>query len=180
MATRVVCVGPQTARAALEVGLPIHFVSTSGAGDGQALAKEIAQRFELDGLRVLLPRSEIGREELREGLARAGASVDVVTAYRTLPPEAGASSAIDEIRSGALAALTFASPSAVRHLMALLDVAARRAAARCIVAAVGPTTAAALRSEGLEPDVVPTRPGGVELVAALAEYVTSVQSGGSR
>ena len=53
--------------------------------------------------------------------------------------------------------------------MSLLDRAARRAVADCLVAAIGPTTAEALRKEGLEPDVVPERASAADLVAALVE-----------
>ncbi|HSN82857.1 MAG TPA: uroporphyrinogen-III C-methyltransferase [Polyangiales bacterium] len=39
------------------------------------------------GTRVLLPRAEVAREVLPESLRAAGAVVDVVVAYRNLPPE---------------------------------------------------------------------------------------------
>jgi uroporphyrinogen-III synthase len=41
------------------------------------------------------------------------------------------------------------------------------------VAAVGRTTAAALEKEGVTPEVVPSRPGGVELVEALVEHAAT-------
>ncbi|MCA9509241.1 MAG: hypothetical protein KC560_00960, partial [Myxococcales bacterium] len=40
-----------------------------------------------------------------------------------------------------------------------------------LVAAVGPTTADALRAEGLAPEVVPARPGGLALVDALVDHL---------
>jgi len=64
----------------------------------------------------------------------------------------------------------------LQKLHELLDPAARRAAADCIVAAVGATTAAALREHGIEPDVVPKRPEPRELVRALVEHVVLLRS----
>jgi uroporphyrinogen-III synthase len=71
--------------------------------------------------------------------------------------------------------LTFTSPSAVQHFHALLDDGARRAVADCIVAAVGTTTARALRDHSIEPAVVPKHPDVRELVRALAEYVSELR-----
>ena len=43
---------------------------------------------------------------------------------------------------------------------------------RLLIAAVGHTTAAALEKEGVTPQVIPDRPGGVELVEALVAYAS--------
>jgi len=82
-----------------------------------------------------------------------------------------------ELVSGGVHVLTFTSPSTVRHLCELLDDEARAALRHCTIAAVGPTTAEALRRHGLEPDVVPERPGMEELVAALARHLRARREG---
>ena len=41
----------------------------------------------LTGRRFLLPRADVGRELLSQALSEAGAEVDAVVAYRTLPPD---------------------------------------------------------------------------------------------
>jgi uroporphyrinogen-III synthase len=98
--------------------------------------------------------------------------VDAVVAYRNLAPS---EERCEELRGwlarGELDVLTFASPSAVRHLVQVVGDAGRAAIARCVLAAVGPTTARALQSEGFEVDVVPEWPDGRELVAALARHL---------
>jgi uroporphyrinogen-III synthase len=94
--------------------------------------------------------------------------VDAPVAYRTLPVPEGAAALRERLVRGALDALTFASPSAVRSFAAGLDAAARGACRRALVAAVGPATAAALREAGIEPDAVAASPGAEGLVAALA------------
>jgi uroporphyrinogen-III synthase len=53
----------------------------------------------------------------------------------------------------------------------LLDTASREACERCIIAAIGDTTADALVEAGLSPQVIPRRPEVRELVAALERHV---------
>ena len=74
--------------------------------------------------------------------------------------------------------LTFASPSAVRHFFGGLDASAREAVGRCTVATIGPVTAAAVRAEGIEPEVVPERAEAGALVEALAEHAARRESDG--
>jgi len=173
---RIVCGGPLTARAALELGLPVHLVppASAGAGDMQTLLSEIERHLAPTGLHFLLPRSQIGRDVLREGLVAAGARATPVEAYRTLPPEEGAEDAIGEqLRSGALGVLSFTSPSTVRNLvdrLGRLDDETQQGLRAALIAAVGPTTADACRAAGLEPAVVPEKPGGVALVDALIAF----------
>ena len=70
--------------------------------------------------------------------------------------------------SGSLHALTFTSPSTVDHFVDCLDDASFEAAQRCMIAAIGSTTATRLAAVGLPAGVVPERPDVQELVAALA------------
>ncbi len=172
------CVGPQTARALLDAGLPVQIMpgSAVGGADAEALLAEILEHYPPAGRRFLLPRAERGRENLRDGLVRAGATVDAVTAYRNRRPDIDGEGLSERIATGDIAVLTFTSPSTVRHLLEVLTDEARAALPERILAAVGPTTAAALRDAGLEPTVVPERPGGRELVTALVAYVAAARS----
>ncbi|HTF34766.1 MAG TPA: uroporphyrinogen-III C-methyltransferase [Myxococcota bacterium] len=165
---RVVCVGPATARAARELGLSVHLVPAQRF-DAEGLLEAIRVAIPLAGQRVLLPRAAAAREILPEGLRRAGAAVDVVAVYRTEPAPADTALLCSRLVRGEIDALTFTSPSTVRHFLACLDEAARTAARRCVVAALGPVTAAALREAGLAPDVVAERAEAGALVDALGE-----------
>ena len=173
VSARIVCGGPATATAALEEGLPVHLVprAAAGAGDAETLLGEIEGALPPAGLHFLLPRSQIGRDVLREGLQAAGARTSAVTAYCTLPPPAGVAGTLStQLQSGALGVVSFTSPSTVHNLCDRLDDAGRGALAGVTVAAVGPTTADACRKVGLEPAVVPARPGGLALVEALIAW----------
>jgi uroporphyrinogen III methyltransferase/synthase len=171
---QVFCVGQRTAQQALDVGLPVHAVAT-GRSDAEGLLAQILQAVEPAGKRFLVPRSDVGRTLLADGLQAAGADVAVVEAYRNVRPAVDSDALRRELEAGTLPVLTFTSPSAVQHFLALLDDGARRAVADCIVAAIGTTTARALRDHAIEPAVVPKRPDVRELVRALAEHVSELK-----
>jgi uroporphyrinogen III methyltransferase / synthase len=167
---RVVCVGPATAQAALAAGLPVHLVP-EGRFDAEGVLEAVLRALPPYGRRFLLPRSDAARDALPEGLEREGGVVDAVAVYRNVPAPVDAAALRARLVAGELDALTFTSPSTARRFAELLDAPARAAATRCVVAAIGPVTAAALRREGLAPNVVAERAGARELVAALAEHM---------
>jgi uroporphyrinogen III methyltransferase/synthase len=166
----VVCVGPKTAEVALSAGLPVHRVPESRF-DAEGILDEVVRSLPPAGKRFLLPRSEAARDVLPDGLRREGAAVDAVTVYRNVPADLDAGALCAALQAGELDALTFTSPSTVRRFAALLDASSREAASRCIIAAIGPVTAAALERVGLAPHVTPAQATARELVAALAEHV---------
>jgi uroporphyrinogen III methyltransferase/synthase len=174
---QVLCVGPHTAEATREAGVAVHRVPRSRY-DAHGLLDEIANHLPPEGRRFLFPRAQEAREVLPEGLSALGAQVDAVTVYRTLPPEVDAAELRTLLTEEGLDALTFTSPSTVENFVALLDAESREAAGRCIVAAIGPVTAEALRRLGLPPDVVAEHASVPDLVAALAAQVSGADAGG--
>lgn len=172
---QVFCVGQKTAEAALEAGLPVHLVAT-GRSDAEGLLAQILQAAPAEARRFLLPRSDVGRTVIADGLRSAGAEVDSIEAYRNVRPPVDVAALRQDLEAGTLAALTFTSPSTVEHFADLLDASARRAVDDCIVAAVGATTARALQEHGLRADVVPKRPDARQLVEALARHVQGLRS----
>jgi len=171
-ATRLACVGPRTARELLDRGLPVHCAASGAEGGGaEALLRALALAMDPGGRRVLLPRSHVGREALAQGLRQAGARVDALTAYRTVRPPVDGAGLRRQLVEGELPILTFTSPSTVAHFVDLLDEEARAAAGRCLVGALGTTTARALESAGLPAQVVPERPDVAGLADALSRFV---------
>ena len=163
-ALRLAAVGPATSeRLARDVRQPDLVPAES---TGEALAVALAPHVR--GKRIFLPRPAEGRPELLEGLVAAGADVVAVEAYRTLPAGPDAVRPLAEwIQAGEVDAISFASPSAVKAVVVGLG---ERAALlrRVLLAAIGPTTAAALREAGLEAGVQPARYTGLDLADAIA------------
>ena len=80
-AARVGAIGPATAAALERRGIRPDFTPSRSVS---AAALEELAGYEWSGVSVLLPAADIGRDELADGLARFGANVERVTAYRTV------------------------------------------------------------------------------------------------
>ena len=164
---RIACVGPATAEAARQAGLPVEYVAVTHTGAG--LAEELGNR--LQGARVLLPRSDRANQDLPQALKRHGAQVTEVIAYRTLRPTEVDRRNLAQIGDGAADAVLFFSPSAVQHfaerfggdqLQALQD--------KLAITAVGPVTANALREAGVRRIVLAKETTATAVVEALEHY----------
>ena len=115
---KVGAIGPATA-AALELrGINPDRVSQRIRlrGYGRSLSD-----VDLNKARVLLPRSEIGRDELATGLARLGALVDDLPVYRTVMPQESRTKALKALNDGTIDIVTFTSSSTVANLVDMLD-----------------------------------------------------------
>jgi uroporphyrinogen-III synthase len=125
---------------------------------------------------VLLPRSDRAgdRDELPRRLRGDGADVTEVVAYRTEEPDSLDDATRDMLLRGDVDAVTFFSPSAFDNFdNALGFEAMRKASSHVAFAAVGPTTAAAIREAGLEVAVEAADATPASLVTGLGRYFAS-------
>jgi len=173
--TRLFCIGERTAEEALRSGYPVHLIA-SGRSDAQALLAEIVPLLSTPGERVLIPRSRIAATTIADGLRAAGVEVDSIAFYENRRPAVELDDLRGRLVRGELHALTFTSPSTVDHFLECLDDASLAAARRCMIAAIGTTTAKRLAQVGLPADVVPAKPDVAALVAGLAE-ATAARAG---
>lgn len=161
----VVAVGPATAAAVRAAGLRCRALPR---GYRAAAVADLLEAEGVRGHRVLVPRAAVAGAELPRRLRRAGASVDVLSLYRTVPhPDAAA--AIPRLLRSGLEMVTFTSGSTVRAFVAAAGPGFRRPTGLA-VACIGPATAAAAREAGLEPDVVAAEHTAAGLAAAIAEF----------
>jgi uroporphyrinogen-III synthase len=170
--TRVATIGPATAAALARYGVQTDLVPGEYIAEGvaAALIGDTQRRgASLDGQRILLPRASVARDVLVTDLREAGALVDEVAAYRTLPVSAGDAQGREVARmlqAGELHILTFTSSSTVRNFMQWLVSAAPDMAGKLrenaagetlpIVACIGPVTAQTARELGLHPQIEAT------------------------
>lgn len=162
---RIAAVGPATAEALARSVREPDLVPAEARGEAMAAALAPHVR----GKRVLLPRPAEGRPELLDGLVAAGALVSAVEAYRTLPAPPDAVRPLAAwIRAREVDAVAFASPSAVKAVVAGLGEDARLLDG-VVLAAIGPSTAEAMRAAGLEVGALPARYTGTDLAEAIAE-----------
>jgi len=116
--------------------------------------------------------TRVSLDELRDVLARGmrarGAAVDVVTAYRNLPPP-DLPGRLGAALAGGVDIVTFASPSAVEALVA----AAPDAPGRVPAAVIGPVTEAAARAAGFEVVAVAVPSTAAGLLSALRAWLAA-------
>jgi uroporphyrinogen-III synthase len=149
--------------------------SESGSGSGSASGSESASApplLLLAGRRILLPRAEDGRDEAALALRAAGARVDELIVYRTVPTAADAPSlqpALARWLAGEVAVAALFAPSQVAALAALLAAHGRAlASAPTLFAAIGETTAAALGAAGAPQICVASAPTPEAMANAVA------------
>jgi len=157
--TRVAAVGPSTAQALRDNGIPVDLVPTGG-GSSAALAAVWPRPQQ--GESVLLPRSDIAAGTLPDALKAAGYRVEAVTAYRTVvePVPAGLAHRLEH---GGFDAVLLTSPSIVTALAGL------QVSRGTIVGAIGKPTAAAARAGGPPVTFTAERPTAAALAHGLVD-----------
>lgn len=172
--TSVAAVGPATAASVRELlGInadlvPSEFISES--------VVEAFRKRDISGHRVLIVRSDIGRDVLETGLKELGASVDVVVGYETKAPEDSADKARAAFADG-IDVVTFTSSSSVENLVKLLggDVSLINSAT---TACMGPVTAARARELQVRVDLVAAEQTMESLVSAIEAHAASGAAAG--
>ena len=168
---RVAAIGPATAEELARFGVRPDQVPGEYRGEAVAQAILDAHAGDLTGQRVLLPRAAVARDALPDMLRAAGAEVDVVPAYRSVPP------AEDEVarlralvRDGGLDVVTFTASSTVSNMVELLGEGATAALATATVASIGPITTETAERLGVRVDVTAREYTNEGLVAALSAH----------
>ncbi len=174
----IAAVGSATAQAAAEAGFRVDFTAQERSGEG--LAREL--QASLRNKRVLLPRSDRADDRLPNLLREAGAEVTEVVAYQTAVPKKLDSRIVDQIQRAEVDAIVFASPSAYHNLSdAIGEKELARVSSRVDFAAIGPTTARALREAAARVAIGANEASAAGLADAIAKhYQRQVLAKGSR
>jgi len=105
----------------------------------------------LAGKKMLLPRAAVARDVIPIELAKLGAQVEVVEAYRNVVPSNATARAHDVFSSEKKPDwITFTSSSTVKNLLAITG---RDALKGIRIASIGPVTSSTLSAHGLTVDV---------------------------
>ncbi len=173
---KVGAIGPATAAELRRADIQPTFVPDEFVAEAV-----IAQIGDVAGQRILLPRADIAREALVDGLEAKGASVDSVVAYRTVLGDAE-TDVVQMLRDGQIEVVTFTSSSTVRNFFERLQQsgvsndAARALLEPVVVAAIGPITAQTVRDYGLHVAIEAPKYTIDGLVGALVEMFGSATS----
>ncbi len=163
---KVAAIGPSTAEALHNAGFPVDFIPASYIAE--SLVEGLAVYW--PGQRVLLARAAQARDIIPDALRTAGATVDVIDAYRNVLPD----DAPEKLRAALLQkidAATFTSSSSVTHLAEAAAKAGIPFPLTHIPAiSIGPITSQTLRAYHWPPAIEANPhdiPGLIAAVAAL-------------
>ena len=164
---KVAAIGPATADVLRQRGVSVDLIPDKYRAE--AILDEIG---DVTGQRILLPRADIARPALADGLRAVGAQVDEVSAYHTVQGQPSLA-AFEALRDG-VDVITFTSSSTVRNFISLtkdLDY------GDPLIACIGPVTAATAHELGLHVDVVAET---YTVDGLLGSLVTSFPTGEAR
>jgi uroporphyrinogen III methyltransferase/synthase len=158
-------VGSKTGEALLGEGIAPS--ALPGVANGRQLAEALL-RSPIRGKRFLFPRGNLATEELVEILRSNGARVDEVTVYNTVTPtDADAQMIRATIKKDSIDVVSFFSPSSVKNFLALVPLAL---VSSKTIAAIGTSTATAIRELGLPVHILPLQPTSKDMVNAMVQY----------
>lgn len=169
---RLCAIGPSTAERLTRIGLKVDLVPAESKAE--AVVQAMLASGSMKGSRVLVPRADIGREVIAEGLRKRGADVTEVVTYRTVavdPDRDGGPDVFKLLLERGIDVVTFTSPSAVRNFVELIGAEPAADLLRTtVVASIGPVTAEAATQFDIHSQIVPAHYTIRAMVDAIAKH----------
>lgn len=177
-----VCRGPKPIAALKRYNVPVRVSASEPYTTTELL--DALSGVDLAGKGVVLVHYGEPNHVLADALRARGAALEELCLYEWLMPEdvEPLKTLIGELVAGRIDAIAFTSQVQWRHLFRLAADLGRSGElvnalnGHTIVAAIGPVAAAALRAQGITPDVLPAHPKMGALIVALADYVELSES----
>ncbi len=158
--------------ALLARGIRPDFVPERYVAEGVVEGLLAREGGQLAGRRMLLPRAAKARDVLPVELGKAGALVDVLPAYETIPAAGRRDAVLERLEEGSLSCVTFGSSSTVENFLSLIPAEKLKEHPETRLAAIGPITARTLREHGLEAHIQPEEYTIPALVKTITDYFT--------
>jgi uroporphyrinogen III methyltransferase/synthase len=169
---RLCAIGPATSERLARNGLKADLMPAEYRAE--TLAEALSGSASIRGMKVLLPRADIGREVIGHELRKHGASVTDVVAYRTTavdPEREGGPDIYKMLLERRIDVVTFTSTSAVRNFVRLIgEEPAADLMRGVVVASIGPLTAETAAQRNIQTTVMPTEYTVPALVDAIANH----------
>ena len=166
---KVVAVGNKTASVCERLDVPVNIIPKKFSGEG--VTNELS-KFDLKNKIIFIPRSEIGREELPEELETRGAILKVAPVYNVaLPDQETIKDRVDELKNTQPDLFIFTSPSTFKNYLQIFDITNPYQYFHDYdIAAIGPTTRAAIENRNVRVTIMPDEYTINGLVKATLEY----------
>lgn len=163
---KIAAIGGATSALLARKGLGTDFTPVlSGSGN---FIREFPAVFSIAGKRFLLPVSSKAGDTISSGLRAKGGLADRLIVYEAKMPRISLKAAWALMNKGPYDFILFSSPSAfgnfvgIKGLKTLLDTAH--------TAAIGPTTAAAMKKCGIKPDIIGKNASFRDMIEAIIKY----------
>lgn len=151
---KVIAIGKKTADYCFQHELAVHLTPHEFRSAG--LIGELSG-LNLSGKNIFIPKSSIGREELKTELEKLGAIVKTPDAYDvSIPERAQLEKPLKELSSQKPDVFIFTSPSTFENFLKIMRLSNTQEYFRTsIIAAIGPTTKAAIENFNIHVDIMP-------------------------
>ncbi|MCE1188483.1 MAG: uroporphyrinogen-III synthase [Ignavibacteria bacterium] len=165
---KIVAIGEKTALHLSELGISVHF--TPSKYNAETLVDEL--RSMMAGCHILLPSSDIAREDLSIGLGQTGAHINKLIVYATqIPDRRTMLHEIGLVNNTRIDCFIFTSPSTFNNFLTIVQpVNVVNFFNRSVVAVIGPVTGSAVRAAGVQNLVLPEKSTMESLLEAIIEY----------
>lgn len=165
--SKLCAIGQETADSLAGRGLRPELVTSEYTAEGLANA---LQGWDLDGMRVLVPRAEMSRDALPSLLANRGAEVDILPVYRAVCPSDAGPALMRLFEGEGVDVITFTASSTVSNFVrAFPEDRLPAILGDAEIACMGPVTADTARKLGLPVSIVAREYTTHGLVQAIAE-----------
>jgi len=171
---KVGAIGPKTAEAVYKKGIRPDLVPDEYRAEAVA---DAFRKWDVKGIRILLPRAAKAREVLPMELVKMGASVDEIPAYETVQPDHDKGYVKGMLEKGEIDMVTFTSSSTVTNFVEMFREEGQDLKtwmAKVAVACIGPITAQTAEEQGLSVRLVPEEYTIEALTSAIVQYFASV------
>ncbi len=151
---KVVAVGNKTKSVCEENNIRVDIVPKKFSGEG--VVEELS-KYELNNKLIFIPRSAIGREDLPKGLEDLGAKILTVPVYNVSLPSIGSvQQNIEQLNSTKPDVFIFTSPSTFENFLLIMNINNPVSFFKSYdVAAIGPTTKAAIENNKVKVSIMP-------------------------
>jgi uroporphyrinogen III methyltransferase / synthase len=168
-ASKLCAIGQETAESMAMHGLRPDLVTSEYTAEGLAKALE---GWDLDGMRVLVPRAEVARDALPSLLAKRGAEVNILPVYQAVCPAEAGPALMKLFSAEGVDVVTFTSSSTVVNFVrAFPEDRLPAVLGDAMVACMGPVTADTARKLGLTVEIIAREYTTRGLAAAIAAAV---------
>ncbi len=151
---KVVAVGNKTAAVCEKNKIKVDIIPKRFSGEG-VIAELL--KYDLENKVIFIPRSAIGREELPKGLEELGAIIKTAPVYNVaLPTEESIKGSLERLKNERPNIFIFTSPSTFKNYLQILNILNPvQYFKEYLVAAIGPTTKAAIENRGVKVNIMP-------------------------